>query len=309
MIDENFPNPLIPVLEKDLGIHIDEIRLPKTGMWKSTFLASGGNLRFVVRLEPMPAIKLQRATSAQKRAAEHGVPVPHLLAQGVLQDNESLCWTAEEFAEGGFYYPSIMETPVALAASYHLGKTLRKIHENTVEGFGDLALDCRSAELPEWGDWIEGCRKELATASALADLSAMRDEILGAIAFLEESPPQRAVLCHGDYADDNVLLTPEGKVSAVIDWNNCLACDPAYDLAYCYMWPQRLDCLRELFRGYDPEDPDHFWLRIRAHRILLLVYFIVWSDDRNSPEGVASFAATLSTLRETENENLFCRHP
>ena len=169
---------------------------------------------------------------------------------------------------------------------------------------GELAPDCLSAGLPDWQIWIEARRSEFHRAAALVDLSADRADIEGALDLLSEHPPAQGVLCHGDFADDNILLGTKGEVRAMIDWNNCLACDPAYDLAYCYTWPRRIDCLRELIRGYTPGDAEEFRIRIRAHLILLAVYFIVWCHDRNSTDGARLFAEILSEATRANSMQL-----
>ena len=299
LIDPGFPRSLIARLREDMGLYVTQARLPKNGMWKSTFLMWAGDFRFVVRVEPEPALKLHRATAAQKRASNLRLPSPKSLCQGFEPGDKPFMWTAEEFIEGDFYFPSSMEPPLAHRASRCLGEVLRNLHTLPVNGYGELNPDCRTAEFADWEDYLASKWRELLRAKDLVDISAERGNVEEALHFLAKHPPECAVLCHGDFADDNILLDADGQVRAIIDWNNCLACDPAYDLAYSYIWPQRMDCLYELFRGYAPDNPEMFWLRIRAHCLLLAITFIVRNCDRANEGGKAFFINMLRELNTT----------
>jgi aminoglycoside phosphotransferase (APT) family kinase protein len=43
-------------------------------------------------------------------------------------------------------------------------------------------------------------------------------------------PPERPVICHGDFHPQNILVSG-GAVTGVLDWPNVLIADPAYDVA------------------------------------------------------------------------------
>ena len=307
LIDASFPPSLIARLREDLELDVTQARLPKNGMWKSTFLMRAGDFQFVLRVEPEPAVKLRRATAAQERASNLRLPAPKSLGRGFEPGDKPFMWTAEEFIEGDFYFPSSMEPALAQRASRCLGEVLRNLHTLPVNGYGELDPDCRAAEFAGWDDYLASKWRELLRAKDLVDVSAERDEIEEAHHFLAMHPPQSAVLCHGDFADDNILLAADGHVRAIIDWNNCLACDPAYDLAYSFIWPQRIDCLHEMFRGYAPDNPEMFWLRIRAHRLLMAITFIVRNCDRANEDGKEFFIKMLRGLNASpENWSREC---
>ena len=49
----------------------------------------------------------------------------------------------------------------------------------------------------------------------------------------ESLPPQETTaLVHGDYRLDNVIVTPQGEVAAVVDWELCTLGDPLADLVF-----------------------------------------------------------------------------
>ena len=73
-----------------------------------------------------------------------------------------------------------------------------------------------------------------------------------------------ARLCHGDLGNHNVFVR-DGHVSALIDWEDCLAGDPVYDVAFWATFhpPRRYDALIAGYRaaGTVPEDFfRRFWL-------------------------------------------------
>jgi aminoglycoside phosphotransferase (APT) family kinase protein len=47
---------------------------------------------------------------------------------------------------------------------------------------------------------------------------------------------QRASIVHGDYRLDNVMISPEGDVRAVLDWELCTLGDPLADLALLHVY-------------------------------------------------------------------------
>ena len=207
-IDPAFPNSLIARLKKDLGLEVTQARLPKNGMWKSTFLMQAGDVRFVLRMEPEPALKLRRATAAQQRARNVLLPVPKLLGQGFEPDAKPFMWTVEEFVEGDFYFPNAMETDRALRASRRLGEVLRNVHTLTVSGYGELNPDTRTAEFAGWDEYLASKWRELQRAKDMLDVSAELGEIEEALHFLAKQPPITAVLCHGDFAETTSCRIP-----------------------------------------------------------------------------------------------------
>ena len=64
----------------------------------------------------------------------------------------------------------------------------------------------------------------------------------GAIRWLRRNPPpeaQKAAIAHGDYRSGNFLFTPDGQISALLDWEMCHIGDPLEDVAWAIdpFWP------------------------------------------------------------------------
>ena len=112
--------------------------------------------------------------------------------------------------------------------------TLVAIHavDPDAVGLGDLGRkeDYVARQLRRWhGQWEKSKTRELATIDELhARLSA-------------RIPAQGpATIVHGDYRLDNMILTPQGKVAAVVDWELCTLGDPLADVGLLMVyWPER----------------------------------------------------------------------
>lgn len=64
----------------------------------------------------------------------------------------------------------------------------------------------------------------------------------GAIRWLRRNPPPEAskpAIVHGDYRSGNFLFTPDGRMSAILDWEMCHIGDPLEDIAWAIdaFWP------------------------------------------------------------------------
>jgi aminoglycoside phosphotransferase (APT) family kinase protein len=66
--------------------------------------------------------------------------------------------------------------------------------------------------------------------------------VRGALRHLRRNPPPEPVkpaVTHGDYRPGNFLFTPDGQISAILDWEMCHIGDPLEDIAWAIdpMWP------------------------------------------------------------------------
>ena len=82
------------------------------------------------------------------------------------------------------------------------------------------------------------------------------------------------------------MLVDKGNLVAAIDWEGAMACDPAHDLAYWFLWHGNAEYLEALLAGYAPANPGFFRQRVMAHRLLLAAQFIVWYSSQGDQEGV-----------------------
>lgn len=66
--------------------------------------------------------------------------------------------------------------------------------------------------------------------------------VRGALRHLRRNPPPEPIkpaIVHGDYRSGNFLFTPDGQISAILDWEMCHIGDPLEDIAWGIdpMWP------------------------------------------------------------------------
>ncbi|TVV73343.1 phosphotransferase family protein [Sphingomonas solaris] len=110
-----------------------------------------------------------------------------------------------------------------LAAQDHAALGLTDLRNGTLgDGFW-------SAELRHWEALLD--EHEAMTEPA----------VRGAIRWLRANPPSspaRPAIVHGDYRVGNFLFTPDGAISAVLDWEMCHVGDPLEDVAWAIdpMW-------------------------------------------------------------------------
>jgi aminoglycoside phosphotransferase (APT) family kinase protein len=112
--------------------------------------------------------------------------------------------------------------------------TLVAIHsvDPDAVGLGDLGRreDYVARQLHRWhGQWEKSKTRELAPIDSVHERLAAR---------IPEQGP--ATIVHGDYRLDNMILTPNGEVAAVVDWELCTLGDPLADMGLLMVyWPDR----------------------------------------------------------------------
>jgi aminoglycoside phosphotransferase (APT) family kinase protein len=111
--------------------------------------------------------------------------------------------------------------------------TLVEIHavDPDAAGLGELGRkqDYVARQLHRWqGQWEKSKTRELPAIDAVHERLAAR---------IPEQGP--ATIVHGDYRLDNMILTPDGEVAAVVDWELCTLGDPLADVGLLMVyWPE-----------------------------------------------------------------------
>ena len=111
--------------------------------------------------------------------------------------------------------------------------TLVEIHavDPDAVGLGELGRkeDYVARQLHRWqGQWEKSKSREVAAVDAVHERLAAR---------IPKQGP--ATIVHGDYRLDNMILTPQGEVAAVVDWELCTLGDPLADVGLLMVyWPE-----------------------------------------------------------------------
>jgi aminoglycoside phosphotransferase (APT) family kinase protein len=189
----------------------------------------------------------KRLGSAHDMSREHRVvsalaatPVPVAPVVGLCED--------ESVNDAPFYVMEFVEGPVLRglaeaetfpdhadrqAIAERVVDTLVDIHavDPDAAGLGELGRkeDYVARQLHRWqGQWEKSKTRELAL------IDEVHERLAAAIP--EQGP---ATIVHGDYRLDNMILTPEGEVAAVVDWELCTLGDPLADVGLLMVyWPK-----------------------------------------------------------------------
>jgi aminoglycoside phosphotransferase (APT) family kinase protein len=200
--------------------------------------------RWALRRPPLG----KRLGSAHDMAREHKVvsalgptEVPVAPVVGLCED--------EGVNEAPFYVMEFVEGPILRglaeaelfpgedqrrAIGERVADTLVAIHavDPDAVGLGDLGRkeDYVARQLRRWrGQWEKSKTRELAPIDDVHERLSAR---------IPEQGP--ATIVHGDYRLDNMILTSEGEVAAVVDWELCTLGDPLADVGLLMVyWPDR----------------------------------------------------------------------
>jgi aminoglycoside phosphotransferase (APT) family kinase protein len=120
------------------------------------------------------------------------------------------------------------------AIGERVADTLVAIHavDPDAGGLGDLGRkgDYVARQLRRWaGQWEKSKTRELPAIDRVHERLSAR---------IPEQGP--ATIVHGDFRLDNMILTPQGEVAAVVDWELCTLGDPLADVGLLMAyWPER----------------------------------------------------------------------
>ena len=229
----------------------------------SLVAAGGSNLTYRVVDTSGRAVALRRPPVAAVLATAHDmdrewrildalhhnttVPVPAPLAQCTDVDVTGAPFYVMDFVEG-----PILRTKAEAEVSF--GEADRKaIGERVVDtlvaihavdpdeaGVGDLGRkeDYVARQLRRWhGQWEKSKTREL---EVIDDVHRRLSERIP-----EQGP---ATIVHGDYRLDNLILSADGEIAAVVDWELCTLGDPLADVGMLLVyWSQPGDELMPLF--------------------------------------------------------------
>jgi aminoglycoside phosphotransferase (APT) family kinase protein len=134
------------------------------------------------------------------------------------------------------------DEPSRHAIGERVADTLVAIHAVDPDhvGLGELGRkqDYVARQLHRWrGQWEKSKTRDLPLIDELHDRLAAR---------IPEQGP--ATIVHGDYRLDNMILSPWGEISAVVDWELCTLGDPLADVGLLMVyWSEPGDDLIPLF--------------------------------------------------------------
>jgi len=216
-------------------------------------VTDSGGRRWALRRPPLG----KRLASAHDMAREHrilaalgptDVPVPPVVALCEDESVNGVPFYVMEFVDG-----PILRTRQEAEAAFADEEDRRAIGERVVDtlveihavdpeqvGLGELGKkeDYVARQLHRWqGQWEKSKTREVPLVDDVHDRLARR---------IPEQGP--ATIVHGDYRLDNMILSPDGEIAAVVDWELCTLGDPLADVGMLLMyWSEPGDELMPLF--------------------------------------------------------------
>jgi aminoglycoside phosphotransferase (APT) family kinase protein len=295
-----------------------------------TFVASVAGRRYFVRIEDGPEqdnyVAVEACVMAKVRAL--GVPTPEIFAADASRREVPFAWQIMELVAepdlNRHFKAGTLETP---EIAEQIGCYVAMWQNVRVEGFGFFDPELAQSKATLQGTQANYAayfhtrleahlgflvEREFLTAERVAEIQSVIERHRSLLALPE------ACLVHKDLALWNVLGT-ERKVTAVIDWDDCIGGDPMDDLSLLACFHDGA-FLRQAFAGYAgvralPRDyVPRFWLHLLRNMIFKAVirvgagyfnhgsnFFLVGaggSGETLREQTLARIAAAVDGLRE-----------
>jgi aminoglycoside phosphotransferase (APT) family kinase protein len=174
--------------------------------------------------------------------ADTNVPVPPAIGLSADDSVNGAPFYVMGFVDGPIVRDAAVAAQLSLAARAQASRSivdvLARIHAVDVDavGLGDLGRREGYVErqLKRWqGQWEKTKTRELPVIDAVHDRLA---------ATVPEQGP--AAIVHGDYRLDNCIISEDGDIRAVLDWELCTLGDPLADVGQLLMyWTEADDTL------------------------------------------------------------------
>lgn len=285
-------DPILHYLELALGSLIHHIEPVTTGTSNERiFIVQNATDNYILRILEAgnKPLKLRMAIAELLSTAQ--LPVPAILASsltspGITGDLE---WLLEEDISGTWFTPELMNQEEILQGLRELGHYLHQLHHIETKGFGSILFPDLQAPYPTFAAWLDSRQYSILEACLSGAIpETVLESIDAADRFLRDTYQGPPVLCHGDLSNENILID-HGQVRAIIDWEDMKGNDPAYDLAVYFTgmidewYPSlELQVLNTILQTYPVENPDLFYQRIIAHRILFIASWIKWLTSQGA---------------------------
>jgi aminoglycoside phosphotransferase (APT) family kinase protein len=234
-----------------------------------TFLVTdAGGRRYALRRPPTSHV----LPTAHDMVREHtvisalyplGVPVPEPLGLCTDEGVNERPFYVMQFVDGVILRDRAQaeanfDVATRGAIGDNLAATLAQLHDIDVEraGLGDLARHEGYIErqLRRWRTQYDQMGVEGVDYGGLVE--AVGDQLAAHI-----PPQQRVAVVHGDYRLDNTVLTEDGRVRAILDWEICTLGDPLADLGMLLVyWAEPSDDMAPLL-GFAPTTAPGFATR------------------------------------------------
>jgi len=240
------------VVEHHFGKSVMTIEFNAAGKTNFVFdvITKEGNFIVKIANSRIKFKDFQKEQWATQKALAAGVPVPEILEVG--DEIISLPYMLQQRVQG----TEAIHHPDRLKILSKLGKYARIIHSISTEGFGSV-FNWSKNKLSRKKTWIEFLENELMFAEGLkflndnAILSKKKIKKLGAEFERIKRWKINPSLNHCDLRLKNVIVSDEGAIKAIIDWENCSSnCAPYWDFSIA-LHDLSIDAKQKFLEGYE----------------------------------------------------------
>lgn len=239
------------IAEHHFGKPVSNIEFKPAGKTNAVFDVTTRKGNFIIRIAPSRTrinefLKEQWAT---QKARDAGVPTPEVLEVG----NEiiPLPYMIQTKAKG----KEAVDHPARLQILKDLGAYARRIHTIPTQGYGKM-FNWSKNQLSRKKTWIEFLETELRLDEGmnyLVEVQLLDRKKIGRLNLYFNKlrkwklPPS---LNHCDLRLKNVIVDDDGKIQAIIDWENCMSnVAPYWDLSIA-LHDLSIDAKQSFLEGY-----------------------------------------------------------
>ena len=245
---------------------ICEIEPLKAGVTNYSFLFSIGNDKYVFRT---PGIETEKLINRrQEKTVYDKIKFLHI-------SDEIVSFNAERGTKISKFYPDVHVVNVTKANELNeAARLIRSVHNQKLQISHSFDIEKRISNYRSLAEEAHAIR-----FNDFFDVEKKMEELFVFKNRLNVSQ----VLCHGDYANTNVLIFPDGS-GKIIDWEYSGMADPVMDIAMfaIYSYFER-DEIEHFFRLYCIEEPSHEqWARLYLYVALGGFLWCIWAEYKQA---------------------------
>jgi aminoglycoside phosphotransferase (APT) family kinase protein len=230
----------------------DKIEYKATGASNFVFIVTYPRAGYVIRMSPDSEriVAYRKEKWVSERARERGAPTAEVLEVAV--DEENCPFMIVERVEG----TEGSDHPERLSTLQELGRYARVIHSIPTRGFG-ASFDWSSNEEEKNQNWFEFLDRELdlnkriALLEGLGMLDGEQTERLKDNLLRAPELNGKTALTHGDLRLKNVIVNEQGRINAIIDWEQSMSLPPPYWELAIALHDLSIDAKEAFLRGYE----------------------------------------------------------
>jgi fructosamine-3-kinase len=277
-------NAIIELAEKKIHGSIKDItQVINKGHMNEVYLVKTDRQNVILRVnEPSSFERFKKECWCAEEAALMGVHTPKALEVGIGGEHSFILFDYIEGKNGA-------EIVQSQDLWYQLGIQLKKIHNISVNGFGEELSDIRSGNFDEWKKYIDYNINSLNKGDQLRKRGVLNDENSAKIQSLLSSLLDKKFnfgLSHGDYSLANVIVDNR-SVPNIIDWGCAQAhVVPDYDFGIIIdeSVGENTEYFKALLNGYGMTESDYLDIKneIMVLQLLVALDKLRWAMDKNT---------------------------